>query len=158
MHRNRCRQRRPWKDRRWFGNRQRIRIRSRTAALGDKSARLDETVEGVAVDGEITQHRKRRRSKWLYRDHVAIVELAHVELTGRAPAWPVGYSVDGDTAGAANAFTAIVIKGDRLDVLFDQPFVDNVEHLQKGSIGGNIMRRVLFETSAFLGPALAPNA
>ena len=94
-----------------FRNRERIRIRGSTAALGDKSARLDDAVEGVAVNGEITQHRKRRRSKWLYRDHIAIVELAHVKLTGRAPAWTMGNSVDGDTAGSANAFTAIVIKG-----------------------------------------------
>ena len=119
---------------------------------------LDDAIEGVPVNGEITQHRKGRRSKWLHCDYIAIVELAHVKLTGRAPTWTMGNSVDGETAGSANAFTAVVIKADRLDVLFDQPFIDNVQHLQKGSIRGDIMRRVLFETSAFLGGVLAPHA
>jgi hypothetical protein len=67
----------------------------------------------------------------------------------------MGDSVNGETAGATNALTAIVIKGDRLDVLFNQPLVNDVQHLQKRSVRGDIVCRVLLETSAFLRPVLA---
>ena len=38
-----------------FRNRKCIRVRGGSAALGDKSARLDNTIECASVDSEITQ-------------------------------------------------------------------------------------------------------
>ena len=48
-------------------------------------------------------------------------------------------------------------KGDRLDVLFNEPLVNDVQHLQKGSVRGDIVCGIVLETSAFLRAVLAPN-
>ena len=55
-----------------------------------------------------------------------------MQLTrGRGLHWTMCDAIDHHTAGAANPLAAIVIKGDRLLTVPHEPFVHDVEHLEK---------------------------
>ena len=48
-------------------------------------------------------------------------------------------------------------KCDRLDILLNEALVHDVQHLKKGSVGGNIEGGIDFEPAALLRAVLAPN-
>src|SRR4030095_6410478 len=63
-----------------------------------------------------------------------------VELAGgRAPLGAVGLAVDHHPARAADALAAVVLEGDGLLALGDQPLVDRVEHLEEGHVGADAL-------------------
>ena len=89
---------------------------------------------------------------------VAVAVMSHVELTdSRAWQWPVRYAVDHEAAGAADAFAAVVVEGDRLPVLVDQAFVHNVEHLKERHVFADVGRSVDLEVPGRRGTRLTPN-
>src|SRR5262245_3283797 len=101
----------------------------------DVAARLHDAVERLAVDDEVAQHREGPGPPRLHEDLVAVGELAHVELAGgRALLGAVGLAVDHHPAGAADPLAAVVLEGDGLLALGDQPLVDRVEHLEEGHV------------------------
>jgi hypothetical protein len=70
-------------------------------------------------------------------DRRAVGEAAHVELTGRrALHRPVRDAVDHHAARTADPLAAVVVEGDRLFLLADQRFVDDVEHLKERHVRG----------------------
>ena len=111
--------------------RERIGIGSGSAALRDKSSRLDDAIERVAVHGEVAHDRKGRRAKWLDGNDVAIVKLSHVKLAGRAAARTMRRAVDSKAACTADSLAAIVVEGYGFDILLNETLVDDIEHLEK---------------------------
>ena len=80
------------------------------------------------------------------RDDVPVLEAPHVELTGgRGRLRTVGTSVDHYPAGAADSFPAVRVEGNRIDALQCEPFVQNVQHLQKGHVCRDIWNLVGLE-------------
>jgi hypothetical protein len=138
-------------------NRKSVGIGSGAAAFSNKPAGLNDAIESTSVNGQVAHDRKRRDTKWLDRDHVTIVKVSHVELAGGAPAWAMRDAVNGKAARAADALATIVVESNWLCVLLNEGLVDDVEHLKKGSIRGNIKSRIDFETTAFLRAILTPN-
>jgi hypothetical protein len=65
--------------------------------------------------------------------------------------------VDGEAARATDALAAIVVERDGLDVFLNKALVDDVEHLEKGSIRGNIKSGIDFEAAALLRAVLTPD-
>jgi hypothetical protein len=51
----------------------------------------------------------------------------------------VRLAVDHHPAAAADALAAVVLEGDGLLVLGDQPFVDDVEHLEERHVGADVL-------------------
>ena len=106
------------------------------------AARLDDPVERAAVDDEVLD----RAGSALARHgsstmRVAVLEAAHVELAdGRAAVRAVRDAVDQEPAGAADPFAAVRVERDRILALRDQPFVDDVEHLEKRHVGRDVAR------------------
>jgi hypothetical protein len=67
-------------------------------------------------------------------------------------------AVDGQAASAADAFPAIVVKCDGLDILLNEALVDDVEHLKERSIRRNVICGIDLETAAVLRAILAPHS
>ena len=89
---------------------------------------------------------------------VAVLEAAHVELAdGRAAVRSVRHAVDEEPAGAADALAAVRVERDRILALRDQPFVDDVEHLEEGHVGRDVLGRVVDEPPRAFGPGLPPD-
>jgi hypothetical protein len=90
----------------------------------------------------------------LERDRVAVLEPPHVELAdGRARVGAVGDAAHHEAAGAADAFAAVRIERDRVLALRDEPFVDDVEHLEERHVGRDVLGRVVDERPWAFGPA-----
>ena len=51
-----------------------------------------------------------------------------------------------------------MIEGDRLVPVGEQPLVENVEHLEKGHLGGDVVELVVDERTVGTLMALAPDA
>ena len=101
---------------------------------------------------------KARRAPGLDGDRVAVLEAAHVELAGGGgPARAVGRAVDDHAAGAADAFAAVVVEGDRLLALADEALVDDVEHLQERHVRRDVGRVVGDEPPLALAVLLPPD-
>ncbi len=66
-------------------------------------------------------------------------------------------AVDREAAHAADAFAAIMIKSHRLLTLLNQLLIDDVQHFEKRSLGGNIPRLVITKNSLCLRITLPPN-
>jgi hypothetical protein len=69
----------------------------------------------------------------------------------------VGLAVDHHAARATDAFAAVVVKGDRLLPVADQPLVEHVEHLEKRHVGGDVVDRIDLKSPARLGIGLPPD-
>ena len=119
-----------------LGNRNRVGFRGAAGVDGDEAAGLNDFVEGTAIDDQILDHREGTRAPRFDPDRVAILEMPHVQLTGRRSAErPVRDAVDHHAARSADAFAAVVLEVNRFLALLDEPFVDHVEHLQEGGVG-----------------------
>ena len=66
-------------------------------------------------------------------------------------------AVDEQAAHAANAFTAIVIEGDRVLALAHKVVVQHIEHLQKGHVGRHIVHRIGLDLTLFFRACLSPD-
>lgn len=113
---------------------------------GDISASLNDAVEGIAVNDEVLNDRKGRRAPGLDGDRITVIEVTHVQLAGSgALLRSVGVAIDDQTAGTTDAFAAIVLKGNGFLLFADDLFVEHVQHLQKGHVGGYAVERVRVE-------------
>ena len=85
-------------------------------------------------------------------------EAAHVELAGRRGFHrSVRDAVDHHAARPADPFAAIVIERDRLLAGFDQPLVDDVEHLEERHVGADVARVVAPHRAGRVGTRLSPD-
>src|SRR5258708_8322814 len=76
-----------------------------------ETARRDDAIERAAVDHQIFDHRKRARAPWFEIEHVAVVELAHVNLTdGGAATRAVPHPVDHEAAQPPDPFAEIAVE------------------------------------------------
>ena len=65
-------------------------------------------------------------------DHVAVGEAAHVQFAGCDQGlWPVCNAVDDQPARSADAFAAVAVERDRILPCPGEPFIEDVEHLEK---------------------------
>jgi hypothetical protein len=83
--------------------------------------------------------------------------VTHVQLAGGGGfLWAMRHAVNHHRTSAANAFTAIMIKCNRIFAFVNELFVYHVQHFKKRHmlIG---FRFVSFKTAFFILPGLAPN-
>ena len=71
--------------------------------------------------------------------------------------WTVGFAVDDHAASTADTFTAIVVEGNGLFVVFDQLFVQLVHHFQERHVWAQTVHVVRFHFAAVSSIALTPN-
>ena len=89
----------------------------------------------------------------------AVGEVPHVQLAGGGgPFRTVRYAVDHHAAHAADALAAVVVEGDRVVAVEDQPLVEHVEHLQERHVRGDVGDLVGDHPAAVGRPGLAPDA
>jgi hypothetical protein len=87
------------------------------------------------------------------------MKMAHVELAGgRRRFRAMGDAIDNHATHAANAFTAIMIEGDRLIAAGGQLLVEQVQHLQKGLVRANAIEGIIGHTTLSLAILLPPDA
>lgn len=85
--------------------------------------------------------------------------MAHVQLAGGdALGRAVGKTVDHHPAHAADALATVMIEGHRLLAFVGQLLVQQVEHLQEGGIGADVVEMIVLEAPLVVGVGLAPNA
>jgi hypothetical protein len=85
--------------------------------------------------------------------------MAHVELAGGGLLLgAVGDAVDGEGAHPADAFAAIVIKGESFLTLCYEVLAEEVEHFEKGGILGDVVELVILEAALIEGAFLTPDA
>ncbi len=141
----------------WNGNG--VGIDGATGAGGDEAAGLDDAVEGTAIDDEVFDDGQGLGAPGLDGDGLAVFEMAHVELAGGGLLLgTVGDAVDGEGAHPADAFAAIVIKGEGFLSLCYEVLTEEVEHFEKGGILGDVVELVIFEAALVEGAFLTPNA
>jgi len=121
-----------------------------------RRSRLDDTVEGAAVDHQVLDDREGFRAPGLQGERVAVPEMAHVELAdGGVRQRTVRLAVDHEAAGAADALAAVVIEGDRVFLPLDQMLVE--QHLQEGAVLVDTVRLVAFHAAGLVGAGLTPD-
>ena len=69
----------------------------------------------------------------------------------------MGDTADDQAAGAADAFTAVAVEGDRFLAAVDQIFVEEVEHLEQRHLADDVADRVVDQLAGLVGTGLAPN-
>ena len=90
------------------------------------------------VGDQVLEDGEGPRAERLDRDHVAVLEAAHVRLAARhAAVRAVGLAVDHERAGAADSLAAVVRERDRLLALRGQLVVHDVEHLEEATCPGS---------------------
>ena len=67
----------------------------------------------------------------------------------------VGDAVDHEATGAADAFAAIVLEGDRLFALFDQLFIQHIEAFENRHVGVDIVHYVADELARLIADSSA---
>src|SRR5207249_946036 len=140
-----------------FRDRDGVRFRRATRIHGDESAGLNDAIERAAIDDEVLDDRKCARPPRLDADHVAVFEMAHVQLTGsRSAHRSVSDSIDHHSARSADALAAIVLEVNRLLPFLDQLLVDDVEHFEEGGIRTDVARLVLHKAAFAVAGALSP--
>jgi hypothetical protein len=66
-----------------LGDQRGMGIRRASSGCADVAARLDDPVQGTAVNHQVFQYRKRFGTPRLDVDHVPVAEAAHLKLTCR---------------------------------------------------------------------------
>jgi hypothetical protein len=106
----------------------------------------------------ILYHREGGRAPGLDPDLIAILEAAHVQLTGSDPlVRTMRRAVDDDPAAATDALTAIMLESDRFLPLRYEPFVDDIQHPEEGGVGADLLGLVLDEAALGGRSGLAPD-
>ncbi|GAA3420898.1 hypothetical protein GCM10018952_65740 [Streptosporangium vulgare] len=112
-----------------------VRVGGGAGRDGDEAARLDDAVERRAVHDQVLHHREGRGAPRLDGDDRVVLEVTHVQLAGGGRhLLAVRDTVDDHAAHAADALAAVVVEGDRVVALQDEPLVEDVEHLQEGHV------------------------
>ena len=70
----------------------------------------------------------------------------------------MGLAVHQEAAAAADAFAAVVLEAHRPFPGADQLFVELIEGLQQGEVGGDVLQLMALVTTGLIGAALAPDA
>ena len=70
----------------------------------------------------------------------------------------MGLAVHQEAAAAADAFAAVVLEAHRPFSGADQLFVELIEGLQQGEVGGDVLQLMALVTTGLIGAALAPDA
>lgn len=120
-------------------------------------SRSDQAVECASIDYQVPNDRKRRRTKRLEVQHVAIGKVTHVQLTDRSAFMaPVGNAIDHESAGTANALATVMVKGNWRITPKCQIFVDHIEHFKKRHVGIDVVRVVGNHAAGRVRALLAP--
>jgi len=123
----------------FFSNEDAVGVRGGTCTDGHETTRLLNAIKSTAVDHEVFDDREGFGAEWLDPNGVAIAEFTHVKLAGRCSFFrAVGDAVDGHGAHAADAFTAIMVKGHGIAAILNQALIDDVHHLQEGGMIGDL--------------------
>ena len=86
------------------------------------------------------------------------MELAQVELADAGgPLGTMGLAVDEKTTGPTDALAAVVLEPDGTVPGGDQPFVEQVEGLQDGEIGGDRVQPKNLEAAGLARSGMAPD-
>ena len=124
---------------------------------GNETACLLDAIQRGATDAEVTQNGECACAEGFDDDGFSVTELAHVELAGGCFAGTVRDAVDGERTHTADAFATVVIESDGLFSARDKVVVDNVEHLEKGTIWANVLCLVGLDAAWGLTVFLAPD-
>ena len=131
----------------------------RTAGvLADEASGAHDAVVGLAVDDEVLDDGEGSGAEGLDGDGLAIGEGAHVDLAGGAAVGALGNAVDDDAAGAADALAAVALEGDGGLPSGGEPVIDDVEHLEEGTVGGDVARVDILEAACGLVGILSPES
>jgi hypothetical protein len=69
----------------------------------------------------------------------------------------VGFAIDDQRAGSADAFTTVMVEGDRFLSLESQVFIHHIQHLQKGHVGIELRGFIGLESAGIRGVLLSPD-
>ena len=139
-------------------DRQAVGVRRATDVHRNVATGRDDAVEGRPIDDEVLDDGEAPGAERLDRDRLAVAEAAHVDLAGgRALVGSVRDAVDNQPATAADAFAAIRIERDRVLAALDHGFVDDIEHLEEGHVGMDVVRGVVHEPAGSIRPGLPPH-
>ena len=116
-----------------FRNRNRVGVGDTACGSADVASRLDDFVEGGAVNHQVANDRESFSAPRFNPDVVAILELAHVELAGgNAVVVAVRPTINIESAHAADALATVIIEANGMgDTVVDEPLVQDVEHLKE---------------------------
>src|SRR5665648_704702 len=136
-----------------------VRLGSGSGRPAEEAAGLDDPIERATLDDEVLDRRERLSAPWLDVDLVTIREAAHVQLACRDLLQrPMRNTVDDQTAGAADALTAVTVERDRLVAAQREPLVQHIEHLQERHLRRDVLD-VVADHASLVGLALlAPHA
>ena len=125
----------------------------------DVTSCLDDLVEGGTVHHKVADDGEGLGAPRLNPNVVVILELAHVELAGSdAVVVAMRTTIDIESAHAADALAAVVVETYRMrDVVVDEPFVQDVEHLKERALCRDVVDRVGLEMTFGAGIFLSPN-
>ena len=142
-----------------FWNRNRVGIRHTARGGADVSSSLDDLVECGTVHHEVTDDRERLGAPRFNPNVIAIMELAHVQLTGGdAVIVTMRATVDIESAHAADALATVVVEAHGMgNVVVDELLVQDVKHLKEGAVGRDAFQRIGFEMTLGSGVLLTPN-
>ena len=141
-----------------LGDRQRIPVRSASGIHGNKSARLHDALHRTAVDNQVLDDREGAGAPRLDVDVVSVFEAAHVGLAGGDPAFgPVSRAIDHERTGPTDPLAAVVVEGDWVLSLFDEPLVHHVQHLREGHVRADVSGLVLHHPPFIVRAALSPD-
>ena len=119
-------------------------VRGASGVDRDIAPGLDDPVKRGPVDCQVFDDREGPGPERLDDQGVVVLEMTHVKLAqGGLLFRAVRLSVDHGTAHAADPFSAVMVKGDRVFSFQGKALVYNIEHLQKG--------HVLRDRSGFIG-------
>ena len=139
-------------------DREGVRVLRRPRRRGDVAARLDDPVEGPTVHHEVLDHREGLRPPRLDPDVIPILEAPHMKLAGGGELHrPVGRAVDHQAAGATDPLATIVIEGDRLLPLRDQPLVHDIEHLEEAHVRTDVRGGIVDDVAGSVRAGLSPD-
>ena len=130
-----------------------------TGAGRDKPTGLNDAVQGGTIDYEILDYGQGFGAPRLDGDGLTVLKVAHMELAGGGLFFgTVWNAVDGKGAHTANAFAAVVVKGEGFLSLCDELFAKEVEHFKEGGIFGDFIELVFLEAALVERALLAPYA
>ena len=70
----------------------------------------------------------------------------------------MGLAIHQEAAASADALAAVVLEAHRSFSGADQLFVELIEGLQQGEVGGDVLQLMALVTTGLIGAALAPDA
>lgn len=142
-----------------LGNEDGVGIGHATGGGADVTTSLDDLVKSGTVYNEVADDRECFGTPRLDPNFVAIVETTHMELAGGdAIVVTVRTTVDIKATHTANTLTTIVIEANGVsDMVIEQLLVEDVEHLQEGAVGSDIVDSIGLEATLGLGIFLTPD-